>query len=96
MGVPGDQHVHTAATGLQHLDHLVAGEAAGGRGPNAEDVVACAEASILMKAERSQSEGFRNCTCLTKVYVQRVTLKVNLIQAALQITQVEEETDGDE
>lgn len=34
--------------GLQHLDHLVAGEAAGGRGPDAKDVVTCAETPILV------------------------------------------------
>lgn len=47
---------------LQHLDHLVAGEAAGGRGPDAEDVVACTETAVLIGgegSERANQRGFR-------------------------------------
>lgn len=42
------------ATSLQHLDHLVAGQAAGGSGPDAEDVVARSQAPVLIGQERER------------------------------------------
>lgn len=48
LGVSGDEHVHAAPAPLQHLDYLVAGEAAGRCCPDSKDVVTCAEAPILI------------------------------------------------
>jgi len=41
---------------LQNLDDLVAGEAAGGRFPNAKDMVTCAKTPVLIGREEEEHE----------------------------------------
>lgn len=53
LEVSGDEHGHVTAAALQHLDHLIAGESAGGGGANTQDVITCAETPILIGGEES-------------------------------------------
>lgn len=52
----GDQHGHMTPTLLEHLDHLVVGEATGGRRPDTKDVVTCSQTSVLIGGHKSQSK----------------------------------------